>query len=170
MWGCWGVVVTLDTAHALCYITRMYSSREDLLVKQVNEAVTIEKLVIPIVRRAGFNTEDINSVEEEYEIKTEDGSIFIDRAIKNARGEVVCGIQAKKVGNTYFLSKDVNKTIPAIVMRDIAYGIFTDGIEWRIFEGRKHMKTVNLLGSNSKVGEEYLVALLTDMSGKQKCS
>lgn len=128
-----------------------------LLVKQANESVTIEKLVLPIIRRAGYNTEDLTNVEEEYLIKDDASFILVDRMLKNSKGNAMCSIQVKKVGNTYPLRKDIEKTIPLANRAGILHNVFCDGIEWRIFEGTKQTKAINLLTQNAESKEESLV-------------
>ena len=129
-------------------------------MRGVNEAVTIGKLINPIIRKAGFNVEDLNSVEEEYEIKAYNGSIFVDRMLKDKSGRPACAVQAKKVGSTHLLDTDVKKTIPYFLKAGILHSIFTDGTEWRIFKEGKHHRTLNLLGKTAKRDQKYLIHFL----------
>lgn len=127
---------------------------------KVNEAVTIGKIVEPILRIAGINTEDFNRIEEEYEIKTTRGSIIVDRMLKNISGKAICAVQVKKIGDTYSLKSDIHKTIPIITDIGVTYSIYTDGIEWRIFRANKHLCTINLLAQNTEKKKIYLVNLI----------
>ena len=140
----------------------------ELLMKKANEAVTIGKLIYPIIREAGFNTEDINSVEEEYEIQAIKSSIFVDRMLKDKNGKPTCALQAKKVGDTYLLGGDIKKTLPHTLKAGIQYSVFTEGTEWRLYKEGRHYRTLYLRGQNAKRDQEYLVDFLKSIRERYK--
>lgn len=98
----------------------------------LKEAPTLAKFVDPILREAGFNTEDIESVDEEYEVKIEVTAVEIDRCLKRA-GKPAIFLQAKPIGRRDLFKVDYDKTFKAASCANVSYCVFTDGISWEFY-------------------------------------
>jgi len=108
----------------------------------LKEAPTLAKLIDPVLREAGFNTEDIESVQEEYEIKTELAAVEIDRCLKKA-GKPVIFLQAKPVGRKDLFKVDYKKTFSAAKVAEVTFCIFTDGIYWEFYAINQSLEASN---------------------------
>lgn len=105
---------------------------QDYYLQRLKEAPTLAKLVDPVLREAGFNTEDIESVQEEYEVKTEVVAVEIDRCLKES-GNPMIFLQAKPIGRRDLFKVDYDKTFRAAVRANVSFCVFTDGISWEFY-------------------------------------
>lgn len=105
---------------------------QNYYLEALKEAPTLAKLIDPLLRKAGFDTEDINSVHEEYEIQTEKAAIEIDRCLKKS-GKPVILLQAKPIGRRDLFKVDYDKTFSAALQSSISFCVFTDGICWEFY-------------------------------------
>lgn len=101
-------------------------------IQGLREAPTLAKFIDPVLREAGFNTEDIESVHEEYEVRTETSVVEIDRCLKES-GKPVILLQAKPMGRRDLFKVDYGKTFRAALCADVSFCIFTDGISWEFY-------------------------------------
>lgn len=129
-------------------------------VQGLREAPTIAKLIDPLLKNAGFDTEDIDSVEEEYSVRTNLGTVEIDKCLK-CSGKPYVFLQAKPIGKTHLFKIDYKKTFEAAFSQGIPYAVFTDGVLWEFYSVFQSSLTihpqmiwqVNLLYDSSKHSE-----------------
>lgn len=105
---------------------------QDYYLQRLKEAPTLAKLVDPILREAGFNTEDMESVQEEYEVRIEASAVEIDRCLKES-GKPLIFLQAKPIGRRDLFKVDYYKTFRAAFCANVLFCIFTDGISWEFY-------------------------------------
>jgi len=102
-------------------------------IQGLREAPTITKLIVPLLREAGINNDDINSTEEEFNVQTSFGAVAIDICIK-IKGRPWIFLQAKPIGKAYLFRVDYKKTFEAAFKQRIPYVIFTDGNSWEFYK------------------------------------
>ena len=112
-------------------MSRILANLKSLPIQGVNEAVTLAKLIDPILREAGFDTEDIKSVEEEFSVEIDSETVIIDRCLKR-RGKTLVFLQAKQVGRKNLFKNDVSKTRRVASKYQVPFIIFTDGVFWEL--------------------------------------
>lgn len=98
----------------------------------LKEAPTLAKFVDPVLREAGMDTEDMESIHEEYEVKTEEGAVEIDRCLKGL-GNPKIFLQAKPIGRKDLFKIDYDKTFKAALSANVFFCVFTDGISWEFY-------------------------------------
>ena len=121
-------------------------------VQGLREAPTIAKLIEPILREAGSNTDDINSIEEEYVVYTSFGTVAIDRCLKK-EGRPWVFLQAKPIGKACLFKVDYKKTFEAAFKQGVPYIIFTDGNWWEFYEHGNLLWRIDLLHKPHKSSE-----------------
>lgn len=105
---------------------------KEFYIQGLKEAPTLAKFIDPVLRQAGFDTEDIESVHEEYEVRTEVVAVEIDRCLKVV-GEPLIFLQAKPIGRRDLFNVDYKKTFKAASEAGIIFCVFTDGISWEFY-------------------------------------
>lgn len=105
---------------------------QEIYLNGLKEAPTLAKFVDPVLREAGLDTEDIESVHEEYEVKLETAAIEIDRCLKES-GNPRIFLQAKPIGRKDLFKIDYDKTFKAALRANVSYCVFTDGIFWEFY-------------------------------------
>ena len=112
----------------------------------LKEAPTLAKFIDPVLREAGLDTEDIESVHEEYEVRTEVAAVEIDRCLK-ILGKPLIFLQAKPIGRRDLFNVDYTKTFKAALAAGISFCVFTDGAVWEFYtiDPSSDMKTPTLL-------------------------
>lgn len=111
---------------------RTFNKIQTYYLQGLKEAPTLAKFVDPVLREAGLNTEDIESVHEEYEVRTETAAIEIDRCLKES-GKPIIFLQAKPIGRRDLFKVDYDKTFRAALCVDVSFCVFTDGISWEFY-------------------------------------
>lgn len=101
-------------------------------IQGLKEAPTLAKFIDPVLREAGLDTEDIESVHEEYEVRTEAAAIEIDRCLKES-GNPMIFLQAKPIGRRDLFKVDYDKTFRAALRANVSFCVFTDGISWEFY-------------------------------------
>ena len=105
---------------------------KEFYLQGLKEAPTLAKLIDPIIREVGLDTEDIESVHEEYEVKTEVAAVEIDRCLKKA-GKPIIFLQAKPIGRRDLFKVDYIKTFRAASCENVFFCVFTDGVSWEFY-------------------------------------
>lgn len=137
---------------------QLLSNLQILPLQGIKEEVTLSKIIDPIIELAGFETINIQSVEEEFNAQTGDSMhlIEIDRCLKN-NGGLVAFIQCKQVGSKHRLKDDRKKTFEAAELKNIPWVIFTDGEYWEFYNlasvEYKSNKSIDLRYDQSKYQE-----------------
>lgn len=121
-------------------------------IQGLREAPTIAKLIEPILREVGLNTEDINSIEEEFIVNTNLGAVAVDRCLKS-KGRPWIFLQAKPIGKAYLFKVDYKKTFDAAFKQGVPYVIFTDGNWWEFYEQDNLLRRIDLLHKPQKSSE-----------------
>lgn len=136
----------------------LLSNLQILSLRNIKEEVTLSKIIDPIIELAGFETLNIDSVEEEFNAFT-GSSIFpieIDRCLKN-NGVPLVFIQCKQLGSKHRIKDDCKKTFEAARLINIPWVIFTDGEYWEVYNlaslEYKSNKSINLRYDQSKYQE-----------------
>lgn len=109
-----------------------YNQIQTYYLQGLKETPTLAKLVDPLLRKAGFDTENMESVHEEYEVQTEKSAVEIDRCLKKS-GKPIIFLQAKPVGRRDLFRVDYDKTFRAASSASIIFCVFTDGIYWEFY-------------------------------------
>lgn len=129
-----------------------------LPLRNIKEEVTLSKIIDPILELAGFETIDLQSVEEELDAQTGDSAhpIEIDRCLKNS-GKPIAFVQCKQTGSKCRLKNDHGKTFKAAKLGQTPWVIFTDGEYWEFYKhGRLEYelnKSIDLLYDQAKYQE-----------------
>lgn len=115
--------------------SHLLNNLRTLPLRNNKEEVTLSKVIDPVIELAGFNTIDIESVEEEFDSQTGDSiyPIEIDRCLKD-NGDPVVFIQCKQLGSKHRLKNDHKKTFKAAKLGHIPWVIFTDGEVWEFYK------------------------------------
>lgn len=109
-----------------------FNNIQTYYLQGLKEASTLAKFIDPVLCEAGLDTEDIESVQEEYEVRTESSAVEIDRCLKES-GKPVIFLQAKPIGRRDLFKVDYDKTFRAALCADVSFCVFTDGISWEFY-------------------------------------
>lgn len=137
---------------------QLLSNLQILPLQNIKEEVTLSKIIDPIIELAGFETKNIDSVEEEFDSRTGDSiyPIEIDRCLKD-NGDPVVFIQCKQLGSKHRLKNDHNKTFKAAKLKHIPWVVFTDGEVWEFYKlgdlDYENNKTITLRYDQSQFQE-----------------
>lgn len=105
---------------------------QEYYLQGLKETSTLIKLIDPLLNEVGFNTRDIDSVHEEYEVKTKASAVKIDRCLKK-KGKPIIFLQAKSIGRRDLFKDDYEKTFRAASWAHVSFCVFTDGISWEFY-------------------------------------
>lgn len=162
----------LDFLHLVCYYCHMFNIQKvtDYYLRYIKETPTLAKIIDPLTRMAGFDTEDMDSVQEAYDVRASKFSVEIDRCLKKD-GKPIMFLQAKPIGRNYLFKVDYEKTFKAAQKAGIDICIFTDGMVWEFYSFNKSLdietprrfKEINILNNSS--GYEELIQILKDLRG-----
>lgn len=150
----------------MCYnIKGMKNDIKSLLIRGLREAATIYKTVDPLLGNAGFNVNDMESVEEEYNVRTSFGIVEIDKCLKS-NGKALAFLQAKPLGKSHLFKIDYQKTFEAASRYGVPYAIFTSGDCWEFYKQTILRLRVNLLYKPQKSLE--VITFLKEMLAERR--
>lgn len=136
------------------------------LLEKTKEEVTLAKIVDPILELAGFETINLQSVEEELDAQTGDSChpIEIDRCLKN-NGKPMAFVQCKQIGSRHRLRNDHEKTFKAAKIGQIRWVVFTDGEYWDFHKlGKLNYKLNDSISLRyDQVGYQKVVNILRNL-------
>lgn len=140
----------------------------DYYLHRIKETPTLAKIIDPIARKAGFDTEDSTSIQEAYDVKTSDYTVEIDRCLKKDNKPIIF-LQAKQIGRKDLFKVDYIKTFNAAKKAGVDICIFADGMIWEFYsfnmslypETPRLFKKIDILDNPS--GYEELIQILGDL-------
>ncbi|MDO8570663.1 MAG: hypothetical protein Q7R97_03715 [Candidatus Daviesbacteria bacterium] len=142
-------------------------------LQRIKETPTLAKIIDPITRKAGFDTEELTSVQEAYDVNTGEYSVELDRCLKRDNKPIIF-LQAKPIGRQDLFKVDYSKTFKAAKKAGVDICLFTDGRIWKFYsfnmslysETPRLFKTIDVL--NNLPGYEELIQILADLRGGDK--